>query len=80
MTSLKPRAGLQLTIEEFLELPDTDDRRKMELDRGELYIMPRPRRVHQAWHLEIGWHIQNHLKDLTTLQRNCSRTLSSPYR
>ena len=62
MTSLKPRAGLQLTIEEFLELPDTDDRRKMELDQGELYIMPRPRRVHQAWHLEIGWHIQNHLK------------------
>ena len=48
MATLKPRAGLRLTVEEFLELPDTYDRRKMELDDGELYIMPRPRRVHQA--------------------------------
>ena len=47
MATLKPRAGLQLTVEEFLELPDTYDRRKMELDEGELYIMPRPRIVHQ---------------------------------
>ncbi len=49
MATLKPRAGIQLTIEEFLELPDTEDQRKMELDEGELYIMPRPRRVHQFW-------------------------------
>ena len=54
MATLKPRAGLRLSIEEFLELPDTYDRRKMELDHGELYIMPRPRRVHQSWHLDIG--------------------------
>ena len=47
MATLKPRAGLRLTVEEFLELPDTYDRRKMELDEGELYIMPRPRKVHQ---------------------------------
>ena len=62
MTSLKPRAGLQLTIEEFLELPDTYDRRKMELDQGELYIMPRPRRVHQFWHSQLNWHFENYIR------------------
>ena len=39
--------GTRLTIEEFLDLPDTELREKMELDDGELYIMPRPRPVHQ---------------------------------
>ena len=34
MTMLKPRAGMRLTVDEFMELPDTDDRRKMELDVG----------------------------------------------
>ena len=62
MATLKPRAGISLTVEEFLELPDTEDRRKMELDEGELYIMPRPRRAHQAWHLGIGWHIESYLR------------------
>ena len=37
----------RLTIAEFLDLPDTELREKMELDDGELYIMPRPRRLHQ---------------------------------
>ena len=40
MATLKPRTGTRLSIEEFLELPDTYDKRKMELDEGELYIMP----------------------------------------
>ena len=35
MATLKPKAGIRLTVEEFLELPDTEDRRKMELDDGE---------------------------------------------
>ena len=34
MTMLKPRAGMVLTVEDFLDLPDTWDRRKMELDEG----------------------------------------------
>lgn len=62
MATLKPRAGLQLTIEEFLELPDTEDRRKMELDEGELYIMPRPRRVHQFWNSLLVWHFENFIR------------------
>ena len=62
MTTLKPRAGLRLTVEEFLELPDTYDRRKMELDEGELYIMPRPRRVHHDGQQELEWHILTYLK------------------
>lgn len=40
-------ARTRLTIAEFLDLPDTEMREKMELDDGELYIMPRPRRLHQ---------------------------------
>ena len=41
MATLKPRTGTRLSVEEFMELPDTFDKRKMELDEGELYIMPR---------------------------------------
>lgn len=47
MTMLKPRSGMKLTVEEFMELPETDDRRKMELDEGVLYIMVKPALVHQ---------------------------------
>lgn len=43
MTTTKPHSGMRLSVAEFLDLPDTDDRRNMELDGGELYIMPRPR-------------------------------------
>ena len=63
MATLKPRAGLRLTVEEFLELPDTYDRRKMELDEGELYIMPRPRKVHQDSQFRLRWHIENYLRE-----------------
>ena len=62
MTTLKPQAGLRLTVEEFLELPDTYDRRKMELDEGELYIMPRPRRAHHDGQQELEWHVLTYLK------------------
>ena len=54
MATLKQRTGTRLSIEEFLELPDTFDKRKMELDEGELYIMPRPRTGHQFLQLKIG--------------------------
>ena len=63
MATLKPRAGLRLTVEEFLELPDTYDRRKMELDEGELYIMPRPRKVHQDSQFYLRWHFENYLRE-----------------
>ena len=63
MATLKPRAGLRLTVEEFLELPDTYDRRKMELDEGELYIMPRPRRVHQTLGSLLNWHFENYVRE-----------------
>ena len=63
MTTLKPRAGLRLTVEEFLELPDTYDRRKMELDEGELYIMPRPRKVHQDSQFWLRWHFENYFME-----------------
>ena len=53
--------GTRLTIEEFLDLPDTELREKMELDDGELYIMPRPRSVHQFIVFWLGWHIANYI-------------------
>lgn len=61
MTMLKPRSGMRLTVEEFMELPDTDDRRKMELDEGVLYIMPRPRRVHGFFQLRLAYSIDQYL-------------------
>ena len=62
MATLKPRSGIRLSIEEFLELPDTYDRRKMELDDGELYIMPRPRTGHQFLQGDLIWHFQGYIR------------------
>ena len=61
MTTIKPRAGIRLSVAEFLDLPDTDDRRKMELDDGELYLMPRPRLGHNFLSFWLSWHIANYL-------------------
>ena len=48
-TDVVPRTGMRVSVAEFLELelPEPDDKRKMELDDGVLYIMPRPRPRHQ---------------------------------
>ena len=54
--------GTRLTIAEFLDLPDTELREKMELDDGELYIMPRPRPLHQFLLYWLGWHIANYIQ------------------
>ena len=62
MATLKPRTGTRLSIEEFLELPDTFDKRKMELDEGELYIMPRPRTRHQSLQGDLIWYFQGYLR------------------
>lgn len=61
MTMLKPRSGMRLTVEEFMELPDTWDRRKMELDEGVLYIMTKPRLVHQFFQLKLAGFVDFHL-------------------
>ena len=61
MTLLKPRAGMRLSVEEFLDLPDTDDRRKMELDEGELYLMPRPRKDHWFFQDRLSFHLNQYL-------------------
>ena len=62
MATLKPRSGIRLSIEKFLELPDTYDRRKMELDEGELYIMPRPRTGHQFLQGDLIWYFQGYIR------------------
>ncbi len=57
------RAGTRMSIAEFLDLPDTEEKQKMELDDGELYIMPRPRSVHQFLAVYLFLHIANHIED-----------------
>ena len=56
----EPRAGMRLSAAEFMELPDTYDRRRMELDDGALYIMPRPRLNHQSASGRITHHFLNY--------------------
>ena len=67
MTTVKPilRTGMRMSVDEFLDLPETDDKLRLELDDGELYVMPRPRRVHQFLTLELGWHFKNYLNSFT---------------
>ena len=62
MTMLKPRSGMKLSVEEFMGLPETDDRRKMELDEGVLYIMPRPRRVHGFLQFRLGRYFDDYIE------------------
>ncbi len=61
MTMLKPLSGMRLTIEEFMELPELWDKRKMELDEGVLYIMPRPRRGHGFLQFRLGRHVDDYI-------------------
>lgn len=57
------RAGTRMSIAEFLDLPDTEEKQKMELDDGELYIMPRPRSVHQFLAVYLFLHIANYIEN-----------------
>ena len=63
MTTAKPilRTGMRMSVDEFLDLPEPDDKPKLELDDGELYVMPRPRRVHQFLTLRMGTYLVNFL-------------------
>ena len=63
MTTAKPilRTGMRMSVDEFLDLPETDDKPKLELDDGELYVMPRPRRVHQFLKDGLVAYFRNHL-------------------
>ena len=53
VTTPQPRAGMRLSVAQFMDLPDLDDKRKMELDDGVLYIMPRPSPDHQFVQAEL---------------------------
>ena len=67
MTTAKPilRTGMRMSVDEFLDLPETDDKLRLELDDGELYVMPRPRRVHQFLALQLGTYFVNYLDSFT---------------
>ena len=57
--------GARMSVAEFLDLPDTEERNKMELDDGELYIMPRPRREHQSALFWLIWHIADYIRSFS---------------
>ena len=61
-TPTKPRSGMRVSVAEFLELelPEPDDKLKMELDDGVLYIMPRPRPDHNFVQRRFCNHFDNH--------------------
>ncbi len=61
VTTPQPRAGMRLSVAQFMDLPDLDDKRKMELDDGALYIMPRPSPDHQFTQHILSWHLENYL-------------------
>ena len=59
-TTIEPRTGMRLSVAEFmdLELPEPDDKLKLELDDGILYIMPRPRPRHQSVQGAVFFHFE----------------------
>ena len=61
-TTIEPRAGMQLSVAEFmdLELPEPDDKLNLELDDGKLYIMPRPRIAHQGTQIRLAHYFLNY--------------------
>ena len=63
-TPTKPRTGMRVSVAEFLELelPEPDHKRKMELDDGVLYIMPRPRLRHQSANVELIYFFRSHFR------------------
>ncbi len=63
-TPTKPCTGQRVSVAEFLELdlPEPDDKRKMELDDGVLYIMPRPRPRHQSVQGTLYYHFETHFR------------------
>ena len=62
-TPTKPHSGMRVSVAEFLELelPEPDDKLKMELDDGVLYIMPRPRPDHQFVQRRFCHHFDSYL-------------------
>ena len=65
MTTLaepKISIGTRMPVEQFLELdaPEYDGFR-LELDDGELFLMPRPRRQHQFLATWLAWYIASYL-------------------
>ena len=63
MTMLKPRSGMKLTVEEFFALPETMENPKMELDEGVLYIMVKPRLVHQFFQGRLSFYFESYLEE-----------------
>ena len=61
MTTTKYRTGMRMSLDEFLDIGETDG--KWELDDGVLYIMASGTPDHQFLHFQFGWHIENYLNE-----------------
>ena len=63
MTTASPRlrTGMRRSVDEFLDLPDDNEHRWLELDDGALYVMPRPRPIHQFQKDELVTRFEIHI-------------------
>ena len=63
-TPTKPYTGMRVSVAEFLELelPEPDDKLKMELDDGVLYILPRPRLRHQSALVVLTYYFESYFR------------------
>lgn len=59
MTTTKYRTGMRMSLDEFLDIGETDG--KWELDDGVLYIMPTGTPDHQFLIGELIWNFRNYL-------------------
>ena len=69
MTTARPklRTGARMSVAEFLNLPDLDEYRWLELDDGALYFMPRPRRIHQYVSIILSHYLVAYLRSFDSL-------------
>ena len=65
MTTTKYRTGMRMSLDEFLDIGETDG--KWELDDGVLYIMPSGTRDHQFLIGEFIWNFKNYLNGFDEL-------------
>ena len=64
MTPTKLLTGMPMSVDEFLDWPEPEDKPILELDDGKLYLVPRPGLAHQSALLQVIYHCMAYMDDL----------------
>ena len=64
MTPTKLLTGMPMSVDEFLDWPEPEDKPILELDDGKLYAVPRPGVAHQSALLGLLYWFVRHLRDM----------------